>query len=268
MLDDELITSLSIQSETFVYNHNQSSAASEQESNSTYERIFPLGTDYQEPSRFICKLPEFAQSLEEPGRWPLHLVTYARLFTVDWNSCSCVFPASTSTAVSKSTTSTVAQDGVPHYAEADIVNLQGVTGSNTYAIPAVTMDLLSGKDVAVEEFPRKMLTFKEKLGEGQFGEVCRLHPTATAACAFKNSHFIFFLSSVSQVHLCEAEGMQKFMDKEFLFDVPEDQPVLVAVKMLRSDANKNARCLKREICVWYMWPDLSQPESWASSCDE
>lgn len=51
------------------------------------------------------------------------------------------------------------------------MNLQGVTGSNTYAVPAVTMDLLSGKDVAVEEFPRKLLTFKEKLGEGQFGEV-------------------------------------------------------------------------------------------------
>lgn len=44
-----------------------------------------------------------------------------------------------------------------------------------------------------------------------------------------------------QVHLCEAEGMQEFMNKEFLFDIPEDQPVLVAVKMLRSDANKNAR---------------------------
>lgn len=62
-------------------------------------------------------------------------------------------------------------EGVPHYAEADIVNLQGVTGGNTYSVPAITMDLLSGKDVAVEEFPRKLLTFKEKLGEGQFGEV-------------------------------------------------------------------------------------------------
>lgn len=51
------------------------------------------------------------------------------------------------------------------------MNLQGVTGSNTYSVPAITMDLLSGKDVAVEEFPRKLLTFKEKLGEGQFGEV-------------------------------------------------------------------------------------------------
>lgn len=61
---------------------------------------------------------------------------------------------------------------MPHYAEADIVNLQGVTGGNTYAVPALTMDLLSGKDVAVEEFPRQLLTLKERLGEGQFGEVC------------------------------------------------------------------------------------------------
>ncbi|XP_029002022.1 discoidin domain-containing receptor 2 isoform X2 [Betta splendens] len=174
-------------SETFVYNHNQLSATSEQESSATYERIFPLGPDYQEPSRLISKLPEFAENTEES--------------------------ASTSTAASKSTTTTIVQDGVPHYAEADIVNLQGVTGSNTYAIPAVTMDLLSGKDVPVEEFPRKLLTFKEKLGEGQFGEV----------------------------HLCEAEGMQEFLNEEFLFDISEDQPVLVAVKMLRSDANKNAR---------------------------
>ncbi|XP_061634255.1 discoidin domain-containing receptor 2 [Phyllopteryx taeniolatus] len=166
-------------SETFAYSHNQSSSTtSEQESSSTYERIFPLAPDYQEPSRLICKLPEFAQSSEEPA-----------------------------------TSSTATQDGVPHYAEADIVNLQGVTGGNTYAIPALAMDLLSGKDVAVEEFPRKLLTFKEKLGEGQFGEV----------------------------HLCEAEGMQEFMNKEFLFDVPEEATVLVAVKMLRSDASKNAR---------------------------
>lgn len=71
MLDDELTASLSIQSETFAYNHNhnQSSTTSEQESNSTYERIFPLGPDYQEPSRLICKLPEFAQSSDDPGRW-------------------------------------------------------------------------------------------------------------------------------------------------------------------------------------------------------
>ncbi|XP_031430934.1 discoidin domain-containing receptor 2 isoform X2 [Clupea harengus] len=176
-------------SETFTYNNNNdpSSAPSEQESNSTYERIFPMGPDYQEPSRLIRKLPEFSQPTEEA--------------------------ASTSTATKSPPTNPSSQDGVPHYAEADIVNLQGVTGGNTYAVPALTMDLLSGKDVAVEEFPRKLLTFKEKLGEGQFGEV----------------------------HLCEAEGMQDFMDADFSFDISEKQPVLVAVKMLRADANKNAR---------------------------
>ncbi|XP_064188071.1 discoidin domain-containing receptor 2-like isoform X2 [Anguilla rostrata] len=172
-------------SETFTYNNNNSSSSSsEQESNSTYERIFPLGPDYQEPSRLIRKLPEFSQSTEEAG----------------------------TSAASKSSQAN-AQEGVPHYAEADIVNLQGVTGSNTYAVPAITMDLLSGKDVAVEEFPRKLLTFKEKLGEGQFGEV----------------------------HLCEAEGMQDFMDDDDFSFESDSQPILVAVKMLRADANKNAR---------------------------
>lgn len=63
MLDDELTASLSIQSEMLAYTHNQASTSSEQESNSTYERIFPLVPDYQEPSHIMCKLPE------EPGRF-------------------------------------------------------------------------------------------------------------------------------------------------------------------------------------------------------
>ncbi|XP_019386264.1 PREDICTED: discoidin domain-containing receptor 2 [Crocodylus porosus] len=184
MLDDEMTVSLSLPSESSMFNHNRSSSSSEQESNSTYDRIFPLGPDYQEPSRLIRKLPEFAPGDEEAG-------------------CSGVVKPAQANG----------PEGVPHYAEADIVNLQGVTGSNTYSVPAITMDLLSGKDVAVEEFPRKLLTFKEKLGEGQFGEV----------------------------HLCEVEGMEKFMDKDFALDVNSNQPVLVAVKMLRADANKNAR---------------------------
>lgn len=177
MLDDELTASLSIQSETFVLNHNRSGTANEQESNSAYERIFPLGPDYQEPSRLICKLPEFAQSLEEAGMldYTRRSVFTENLFVVPQlysYSASCCISASTVTGASKSSPTGAAQDGAPHYAEADIVNLQGVTGSNTYVVPAVTMDLLSGKDVAVEEFPRKLLIFKEKLGEGQFGEVC------------------------------------------------------------------------------------------------
>lgn len=69
MLDDELTTSLSIQSETLGYHtHNQSNTTNAQESNSTYEHIFPLGPDYQEPSRLISKLPEFSQRTEEPSK--------------------------------------------------------------------------------------------------------------------------------------------------------------------------------------------------------
>uniref|UniRef100_A0A8C1ZN53 Discoidin domain-containing receptor 2 n=1 Tax=Cyprinus carpio TaxID=7962 RepID=A0A8C1ZN53_CYPCA len=215
MLDDELTASLSIQSETFTYNNNNSpsSVPSEQESNSTYERIFPLGPDYQEPSRLVRKLPEFSQTSEDTGEFQKRCMGYIWVFhTYAIAYIHVYFSAASTNTASKSTPASV-QEGVPHYAEADIVNLQGVTGGNTYAVSALTMDLLSGKDVAVEEFPRKLLTFKEKLGEGQFGEV----------------------------HLCEAEGMQDFMDEEFSFDVIENQTVLVAVKMLRADANKNAR---------------------------
>lgn len=63
------------------------------------------------------------------------------------------------------------QNNVPHYAETDIVSLQGVTGNNTYAVPAITVDSLTKKDISVAEFPRQQLRLKEKLGEGQFGEV-------------------------------------------------------------------------------------------------
>ncbi|NXF48845.1 DDR2 protein, partial [Oceanites oceanicus] len=216
MLDDEMTVSLSLPSESSMFNHNRSSSSSEQESSSTYDRIFPLGPDYQEPSRLIRKLPEFTPGEEdtgqvgagEPSARPWHGEdTHGR-------AGPAVSPPGCSGPVKPSQASV--PEGVPHYAEADIVNLQGVTGGNTYSVPALTMDLLSGKDVAVEEFPRKLLTFKEKLGEGQFGEV----------------------------HLCEVEGMEKFTGKDFALeglDASSNRPVLVAVKMLRADANKNAR---------------------------
>ncbi|KAF3839270.1 hypothetical protein F7725_017987 [Dissostichus mawsoni] len=68
---------------------------------------------------------------------------------------------------------------VPHYAEADIVSLQGVSGNNTYA-----------------------------------------------------------------VHLCEIENPQDFPTLEFPFNVRKGRPLLVAVKILRPDASKNARFVK------------------------
>ncbi|KAG7263810.1 hypothetical protein CRUP_006578 [Coryphaenoides rupestris] len=99
--------------------------------------------------------------------------------------------------------------------------LQGGPGSAS-SCPSLTasFSLLAGREVTVREFPRERLCFREKLGEGQFGEV----------------------------HLCEAEGMQDFLEEEASAErggegegERERPPLLVAVKTLREDANKNAR---------------------------
>ena len=83
MLDDELTARLAVQTQAFSFlrsssSSSTSSSSSEVEerqgrgggssSSSTYERIFPLSADYQEPSRLIRKLPEFAQSAENLGK--------------------------------------------------------------------------------------------------------------------------------------------------------------------------------------------------------
>ncbi|XP_037532123.1 epithelial discoidin domain-containing receptor 1 [Nematolebias whitei] len=102
---------------------------------------------------------------------------------------------------------------VPHYAEADIVSLQGVSGNNTYAVPALASSSPGADAAPLPELPRQCLLFKEKLGEGQFGEV----------------------------HLCEIENPQDLPNLEFPFNVRKGRPLLVAVKILRPDASKNAR---------------------------
>lgn len=50
-----------------------------------------------------------------------------------------------------------------------------------------------------------------------------------------------------QVHLCEAKGMKDFM-KDNGSDIG-DEPILVAVKILREDATKNARYARDTIMV-------------------
>lgn len=65
-------------------------------------------------------------------------------------------------------TSTTKED-VPPYAEADVASQENATSSHCYSIAAISMP--PGRDGALEEFPREKLTFKDKLGEGQFGEV-------------------------------------------------------------------------------------------------
>uniref|UniRef100_A0A7N8YRI8 receptor protein-tyrosine kinase n=1 Tax=Mastacembelus armatus TaxID=205130 RepID=A0A7N8YRI8_9TELE len=181
MLDDELTARLAVQTQAFSFHHSSLSSEGGSTSNSTYERIFPLCADYQEPSRLIRKLPEFAQSTEHLGR--------------------------------KEKTQSGGSEGAPHYAEADIISLQESSDSGTDSITPVNINLFAGTDSSMKEFPRHKLTFKEKLGEGQFGEV----------------------------HLCEAEGMQDFLLEDLSIEGNKESPLLVAVKTLREDANKNAR---------------------------
>lgn len=68
MLDDELTARLAVQTQAFSSHHSSLSSDAGSTSNSTYERIFPLCADYQEPSRLIRRLPEFAQFNEHFGK--------------------------------------------------------------------------------------------------------------------------------------------------------------------------------------------------------
>ncbi|XP_077471434.1 discoidin domain-containing receptor 2 [Stigmatopora argus] len=181
ILDEELTARLAFQTQAFSF-HRSSLSSSLSTSNSTYERIFPLSSDYQEPSRLIRRLPEFSHFNEHMG------------------------PSSSYRALAAG-----GADGAPHYAEANIINQQE---SESNSISSVNLDIFAGVDPSIREFPRDKLTFKEKLGEGQFGEV----------------------------HLCEAEGMQTLVDDELVFGEGHmEAPLLVAVKTLRKDANKSAR---------------------------
>lgn len=144
-----------------------------------YERVFLLDPQYQNPAHLRNKLPELSLSAEA-------------------SACGGGYAEPD---VTQCTPHQSFQSAAPHYAETDIVSLQGVTGSNMYAVPALTVDSLTRKDISAAEFPRQRLLFREKLGEGQFGEV----------------------------HLCEAEGLDS------------SRSVLVAVKQLRADATSQAR---------------------------
>ncbi|KAG2456044.1 discoidin domain-containing receptor 2 isoform X1 [Polypterus senegalus] len=178
---------------------------------SEYERIFPL-TDEDPPLAPPAHVRKSTVKTANSGR---------RLKNVEPDLTQCTSrqasPRSTphyaEPDLTQCTPRQGSQAGAPHYAETDIVSLQGVTGSNMYAIPALTVESLTRKEVSVGEFPRHFLRFREKLGEGQFGEV----------------------------HLCEAVGLQQFLqgDSHLLDD--NAQPVLVAVKKLQDNASRNAK---------------------------
>ncbi|PIK49057.1 putative discoidin domain-containing receptor 2 [Apostichopus japonicus] len=102
-----------------------------------------------------------------------------------------------------------------HYAETDLLNIQGVSGNTIYGVPNQCMELLNNSHLPCSEFPRKYLTFLELLGEGMFGEV----------------------------HLCEARHLEEYLPNNMNLETPSQHGggTLVAVKMLRKDACKNAR---------------------------
>lgn len=126
------------------------------------------------------------------------------------------------------------------------MRLQGVTGSNMYAVPALTVDSLTRKDISAAEFPRQQLIFREKLGEGQFGEVSRLSRGPYGSVG--NPEVRMGLKNIGcitlclvQVHLCEAEGLPEFLGEGSPLPERDGHSVLVAVKQLRADATSQAR---------------------------
>ncbi|XP_047237251.1 discoidin domain-containing receptor 2 isoform X5 [Girardinichthys multiradiatus] len=156
-----------------------------------YERVFLLDPQYQNPAMLRNKLPELSQSAEA-------------------SACGGGYAEPD---ITQCTPHQSFNNNAPHYAETDIVRLQGVTGSNMYAVPALTVDSLTRKDISAAEFPRHQLIFREKLGEGQFGEV----------------------------HLCEAERLPEFLGEGSPLPNRDGRSVLVAVKQLRADATSQAR---------------------------
>lgn len=190
ILEEEMTVRLSSSSDTIILQTPPVPPRASQP-DPPYERVFLLDPQYQDPAVLRSKLPEVSQSAEASGFGG----GYAEPDVTQCTPHQCF------------------QSSVPHYAETDIVSLQGVTGSNMYAVPALTVDSLTRKDISVAEFPREQLIFREKLGEGQFGEV----------------------------HLCEAVGLLEFLGEGTPLVEMDDRPVMVAVKQLRPDATSTAR---------------------------
>lgn len=92
----------------------------------------------------------------------------------------------------------------PIYEEIYSEPFQGVSGTSLYANPT---DELARADTIVE-FPRAKLKFKEKIGDGQFGEV----------------------------HIGEAEDLEEFIGLE-----PTGSATTVAIKVLKTDVAKDIK---------------------------
>ena len=92
----------------------------------------------------------------------------------------------------------------PVYEEVYSEPFQGVSGTSLYANPS---DELARADT-ITEFPREKLKFREKIGDGQFGEV----------------------------HIGEAEDLEEFLGLE-----PTGTTTTVAIKVLKTDVAKDIK---------------------------
>ncbi|XP_048857768.1 discoidin domain-containing receptor 2 isoform X2 [Brienomyrus brachyistius] len=252
ILEEEVTVRLSSSSDTIVLNTPPVPPRVSQ-MDPPYERVFLLDPQYQDPSVLRSKLPKLPQSAEASAcalsnpLYEIYLPSHGAMDALSHGKsgkkevvrkvkkCGLKVPplkhliharqllslppqfgcggGYAEPDITQCTPHQSFQSAVPHYAEMDIVSLQGVTGSNMYAVPALTIDSLTRKDISVAEFPRQRLLFREKLGEGQFGEV----------------------------HLCEAEGLSEFLGEGAPLLDQDARSVLVAVKQLRPDATSNAR---------------------------
>ncbi|MGH0155038.1 UNVERIFIED_CONTAM: hypothetical protein FKN15_028831 [Acipenser sinensis] len=222
--DDDLRVHLSVPNETVVINNTQNPLSAARYAN-RYERIQPcegeqgpsFEAEYQEPSALVRKRPESVLTTDSSALL-LNSPAYHLLLSANSPQPPAGKPGGQAKPINTdvgymepellkapppygfpsgappSCMSPCSSNSVPHYAEADIINLQGVTGNNTYAVPAVTVDALAGKDIGV--------------------------------------------------HLCEIDSPQDLVGLEFPFNIRKGRPLLVAVKILRSDATKNASTLR------------------------
>ncbi|XP_068779941.1 epithelial discoidin domain-containing receptor 1 [Struthio camelus] len=195
--EDDLTVQLSAPGDTIVINNATGVARGPPR----YERIRPGQGDYQEPPRWPSTRPEPPPSPPGPATplanpaYRLLLATYAQPMGGPAR------PPPDGAKPINTDGPAEPEGGAGAYAEAD------VTGGTAYAVPGPA----PGPGPALPDFPRRRLRFREKLGEGQFGEV----------------------------HLCEVEEPQA--PPPLATAPPPGRPLLVAVKVLRPDATKNAR---------------------------
>ncbi|XP_040550281.1 epithelial discoidin domain-containing receptor 1 isoform X2 [Gallus gallus] len=195
--EEELRVQLSVPGDTVVINNTTGVGRGPPR----YERIPPGPGEYQEPTRPpLPPVPPVPAPFANPA-YRLLLATYAQ----PMGGLACTPPDG---AKPINTDGAMEPEvGAGAYAEAD------VTGGSAYALAGPAPFHGPAPSPALPSFPRGLLRFREKLGEGQFGEVL----------------------------LCEVEDPQELPPTSRPPELPHGRPLLVAVKVLRPDATKNAR---------------------------